>query len=73
MKKVYKGLISEKEYQGLPLTVIVTKEFGTLTVEALFQEFIDNGKVYRVTIEEVKEESQNVSMPITAERELVKI
>ena len=69
--KSYTGLISEKHYQGLPLTVIITKEYGTLIIDALVQEFVDDGKVYQITITEVKEDSQNISVPITAEREFV--
>jgi len=67
--KSYTGLISEKKYQGLAFTTINTKEYGTLMVDALVQEFIDNGKVYRITITEVEEDHQNA--PITAERELI--
>ncbi|MCJ7829179.1 MAG: hypothetical protein MUP81_05505 [Dehalococcoidia bacterium] len=74
-KKVYTGLISEKGYQGLRQIVIVTRE-GMPRIESLFQEYVDDGKVYRITIEELSEvekpliEYANVSVPITAEREL---
>ena len=73
--KVYKGLISEKHYQGLPLTVIITKEYGILIIDALVQEFVDNGKVYEITIKEVEEDARFsiMSMPITAERKYVPV
>ena len=68
--KIYKGLISEKHYQGLPLCVIITKEYGTLIIDALVQEFVDDGKVYEITIKEVEEDTQNIPVPIVAERML---
>jgi len=68
--KVYEGIFSEKEYLRHSWVVLITKR-GTFGIEGIFEKYVGSGRVYRVTIEEIKEEKENRSLPITAEREYV--
>jgi len=69
--RVYEGKF--KQVQILDETTLYFR-FGPQNshrIETLFEEFADDGKLYRITVQEIKERKEPSPVPIVAEKELV--
>ena len=71
--RVYEGSFEGSQLTRNGTIYIRLSPIGLRKVESLFEEFTGNGKLYRVTIEEIKERKEPSPAPIVAEKELVPV